>query len=45
MERKKLENKSARPRPPLKRAIEVRVAGEKAAKTLVFDGRPLDIRL
>jgi len=32
-------------RPPLKRAIEVRVAGEKAVKTLVFDGRPLDIRL
>jgi len=32
-------------RPPLKRAIEVRVAGEKAVKMLVFDGRPIQVGL
>ena len=35
----------SRMRPPLRRTIEVRVAGEKAVKSVVFDGSPLDIRI
>jgi hypothetical protein len=31
--------------PPLKRPIEIRVAGEKATKRVVFDGKPLDVQL
>lgn len=31
--------------PPAKRAIEVRVAGETATRTVVFEGRSIDIRL
>jgi alpha-glucosidase (family GH31 glycosyl hydrolase) len=32
-------------RPPLSRAIEVRVAGQKATRRVTFDGRPIDVRL
>ena len=35
----------SRMRPPVRRTIEVRVAGERAVKTIVFDGRPLDVRI
>jgi alpha-glucosidase/alpha-D-xyloside xylohydrolase len=31
--------------PPLKRSTEVRVAGEKTTKTIVFEGRQIDVRL
>ena len=35
----------SRLRPPAKRKIEVRLAGEKTTKSVVFDGSPLEIRL
>jgi hypothetical protein len=35
----------ARMRPPLSRAIEVRIAGERAARRIAFDGRPIDVKL
>lgn len=31
--------------PPVRRTIEVRVAGERAAKTVLFQGRPLEVRV
>jgi len=31
--------------PPAKRAISVRIAGEKSSRDVVFDGRPLEVRL
>ncbi len=31
--------------PPQKRAIEVRLAGEKTSRQLVFDGKPVDVQL
>jgi alpha-glucosidase (family GH31 glycosyl hydrolase) len=31
--------------PPQNRAIEVRLAGEKASRRLVYDGKPVDVRL
>jgi alpha-D-xyloside xylohydrolase len=37
--------RGSRMRPPLRRSIEVRVAGDKPAKTVVFDGRPADLGL
>jgi hypothetical protein len=30
--------------PPLKRPIEVRVAGREGSKRAVFEGKPLDVR-
>ena len=35
----------SRMRPPAKRTIDVRVAGQKTTRTIVFDGRPLKIQL
>jgi hypothetical protein len=35
----------ARMRPPAKRPLEVRVAGEKGTHAAVFEGRPLTLRL
>jgi hypothetical protein len=35
----------SRMREPLRRPVEVRVAGERKARSVVFDGRPLDVRL
>ena len=35
----------SRRRPPLERPVEVRVAGERKTRSVVFDGRPLDVRL
>ena len=37
--------RGSRMRPPLRRTVEVRVAGEKAVRTVVFDGRPVEITL
>jgi len=37
--------KGGRMLPPLKRAFEVRLAGEKSTRTAVFDGRPLTTRV
>lgn len=37
--------RGSRMRPPQKRAIEIRVAGERAVRAAVFDGRPLTVRL
>jgi alpha-glucosidase (family GH31 glycosyl hydrolase) len=31
--------------PPAKRAMEVRVAGEKSTRSLVFEGKPIDVKL
>jgi hypothetical protein len=30
---------------PMRRTIEVSVAGEKASKPIVFDGKPVEVRL
>ncbi|MDH4197934.1 MAG: DUF5110 domain-containing protein, partial [Candidatus Aminicenantes bacterium] len=35
----------SRMRPPFKRPVEIRVAGERKTRSVVFDGRPLDVRL
>ena len=35
----------SRMRPPLSRAVDVRVAGERGARRLTFDGRPIDVKL
>ena len=37
--------RSSRMLPPAKRTIEVRIAGEKTSRSVVFEGRPLDVRL
>ena len=37
--------RGSRMRPPMKRTIEVRVAGEQATRTLTFDGRTLETQL
>jgi hypothetical protein len=37
--------KGSRMLPPAKRSIEVRIAGERAARTVVFEGRPVEVRL
>jgi hypothetical protein len=31
--------------PPPRRTIEVRVAGEEAKRTVIFQGRPIEVRL
>jgi alpha-glucosidase (family GH31 glycosyl hydrolase) len=31
--------------PPMRRAIDVRLAGDKTGKSIVFDGKPLEVRL
>jgi alpha-glucosidase (family GH31 glycosyl hydrolase) len=35
----------SRMRPPLSRAVEVRVAGERGTRRLTFDGREIDVKL
>jgi len=37
--------RGARMLPPARRRIEIRIAGEKIARDVVFEGRPLDVRL
>jgi alpha-glucosidase (family GH31 glycosyl hydrolase) len=37
--------RGSRMRPPARRDIVVRVAGEAATTTVAFDGRPLDVRV
>jgi alpha-glucosidase (family GH31 glycosyl hydrolase) len=37
--------KGSRMRPPARRRIQVRVAGEKASQSIVFEGKPITVRL
>jgi hypothetical protein len=36
--------KGSRMPPPLRRNIEVRLAGEKSTRAITFEGRPIEIR-
>jgi alpha-glucosidase/alpha-D-xyloside xylohydrolase len=38
-------SEGSRMRPPAKRPIEIRVAGESTSRRVVFDGRPIEVRL